>query len=260
MRAIRFWTMFFLGLVMLAGCEQPGSTGQGEAAQQAAPTKSDPVVSETETEVVEIDTNRFIRAAKLHERMQSDQLLYVFDVRAKTSFDKSHIRGALHMPYGKVEATEVAALSGMTPDTPIVTYCGCPHHLSGIAADQLIEWGYRNVRVLYEGFWHWRDHHYPLAALGNPPTQELAFSGRIVDGKRPLAHVDVFIRNLRNGQLEAAATDADGRFQTGFHVYDYQSDDLFELLIGSLDAGVAAHLAPQRDVTEVVIQVPSGSG
>ena len=41
-----------------------------------------------------------------------------------------------------------------------------------------------------------------------------------------------------NGQLEAAATDALGRFETGFHVLDYRPDDLFEIRVGSLDAPV----------------------
>ena len=261
MHSIRFGAALILALLMLGGCEQAERTEpSAQNVEEAAPVTPEPVPEAEVAEVPDIDTNRFILAANLYERMQSDERLYVFDVRAQTSFDKSHIRGALHMPFGKVDAADVGALAGMTPETPIVTYCGCPHHLSGLAADQLTEWGYRNVRVLYEGFWHWRDHQYPLAALDNPPARELAFAGRITEDGQPMAEVDVFIRNARNGQLEAAGTDANGRFQTGFHVYDSRADDRFEVLIGSLEAPVVARLTTQQGIDGGVIRISAVSG
>lgn len=177
----------------------------------------------------------------------------MFDVRSQASFDQSHIRDARHMPYGNTDPAEVSALDGMTLDSPIVTYCGCPHHLAGLAADLLIEWGYRNVRVLHEGFWYWRDHQYPLAGLQDRQTRELSLAGILVEDGQPLAHTDVFIRNTRNGQLEAAVTDAGGRFQTGFHVYDFSSDDRFEVRVGRLDARVVRQLTASPAGTDVVV-------
>ena len=71
--------------------------------------------------------------------MQTGSMHYVFDVRAEASYAESHIKSLLSMPYGITDSEDVAALAQMTPDTPIVTYCGWQHALAGLAADQLIE-------------------------------------------------------------------------------------------------------------------------
>ena len=226
MQIVRSTLVSLIAILALASCDQAGQTGKSPAAGEQTASTS-------------IDTTRYISAANLLARMQGGGTHYVFDVRSEVAFEQSHIRDAAHMPYGKTEPADVAALDGMTLDTPIVTYCGCPHTLAGLAADQLIEWGYHEVRVLHEGFWYWRDNQFPLAGLQQQQTSELALAGRVLDGARPIAHTDVFIRNQRNGQLEAAATDADGRFATGFRVYDYRPDDRFTVLVGSLDPGQA---------------------
>jgi len=111
------------------------------------------------------------------------------------------------------------------------------------------------VRVLYEGFWYWRDGNFPVAGLQLQLTSELRLAGVIVSGDRPLAGTDVFIRNARNGQLEAAQTDASGRFETGFHVYGYRPDDEFEIRVGSLDAPVAHRLDAGLVVGEDILPV-----
>ena len=232
MQATRSILLLLLALIMIAGCQE---------AQQSSSTPSSAEPS-AEDDVV-IDAARFIRAADLLERIENETGHFVFDVRARKSYAESHVRNAVSMPYGQFEPQDVAALDQMTLDAPIVTYCGCPHHLAGLTADQLIEWGYRNVRVLYEGFWHWRDNRFPVAGLQTQQTSELLLAGVIVSGDRPLAGTDVFIINTRNGQLEAAATDASGKFETGFHVLDYRPDDEFEIRVGSPDAPVAHRLS-----------------
>jgi len=229
MQATRTVLLIVLALTMVVGCQ--------EAQQSSSSTPSS-----AEDDLV-IDTARFIRAADLLKRIEIETGHFVFDVRARKSYTESHIRNAVSMPYGQFEPQDVAALDQMALDTPIVTYCGCPHHLAGLTADQLIEWGYRNVRVLYEGFWHWRDNQFPIAGLQTQQTRELRLAGIIVSGDRPLAGTDVFILNTRNGQLEAAATDASGKFETGFHVLDYRPDDQFEIRVGSPDAPVTHRLS-----------------
>ena len=142
----------FLSLLLLSGCEQKQEAAATGVASEAASVVESP-----------IDEVRYIRASDLLERIERDSKHFVFDVRSITSFADAHIAGAISMPYGKVEKSDLAAINGLEIDTPIVTYCGCPHHLAGLAADQLIAWGYRNVRVLHEGFWYWHEQRYPLA-------------------------------------------------------------------------------------------------
>jgi rhodanese-related sulfurtransferase len=227
----RFLLLLSVALTLFVGCDEP---------QQS---DNKPAPSAPSAEEVAIDTTRFIRAADLLDRVENKTGHFVFDVRNKNSYAESHVRNALSMPYGQFEPQDVAGLDQMTLDKPIVTYCGCPHHLAGLAADQLIEWGYRDVRVLHEGFWYWRDNQFPLAGLQAQQTSELQFAGIIVSGDQPVVGTEVFIRNIRNDQLEAAATDANGKFETGFHVLDYRPDDQFEIRVGSLNAPVARRLS-----------------
>ena len=213
--------------LLASGCE--------EAVKPATTTES------TATDAP-IDESRFIRSTDLHQRMQGDALNYVFDVRAKASYAESHIDGSLSMPYGIVGQEEVAALSQITLDTPIVTYCGCPHALAGLAADQLIEWGYRNVRVLHEGYWYWRDNNYPVVGKQAQSITVLRVSGLVEFVEESAETNSLFIRNLRNEQLEVALIGTDGRFQTEFHVLDYQINDRFEVRVGGLDHPVVGQL------------------
>ncbi len=239
MQPTRSLLLLLLASMMAAGCQE---TPQSDSTPSSAPSSTEPATSTPVKEEVVIDTMRFIRATDLLARIDNETGHFVFDVRSKESYAQSHVRNAVSMPYGQFEPPDVAALEQISLDTPIVTYCGCPHHLAGLAADRLIEWGYREVRVLYEGFWHWKDNQYPIAGLQTQQTSELQLAGIIVSGDQPLADADVFILNTRNGQLEAAATDANGRFETGFHVLDYRPDDQFEIRVGSLNAPVAHRL------------------
>jgi hypothetical protein len=75
----------------------------------------------------------------------------------------------------------------------------------------------------------------PSEVATTPPAEEEV----VIDTTRYIRVADVLILNTRNGQLEAAATDAHGRFETGFHVLDCQPEDQFEIRIGSLGAPVA---------------------
>lgn len=200
----------------------------------------------------DIDPDRFILADDLLSRIDSDIEHFVFDVRAEASYVHSHITGALSLPYGQFDQQDLAGFKKLSLDSTVVTYCGCPRHLAGLVADQLIEWGYSNVRVLYEGYWHWRDNGYPIVGRQAQALTALHFKGEIQPDGRYAANTDVFIRNPRNGQLEATLTDHRGRFSTDFRVYGYRAEDEFELRIGSLDAPVSQRVTVGPDGVGVV--------
>ena len=238
-----------LAIFLAGGCSEYPQSGSNN--QTSGPV---------DEKKLEIDSSRYILAADLLDRMKAETDHFVFDVRARASYGEAHIDGALSMPYGKVEKSELAAIDGLGLDTSIVTYCGCPHHLAGLAADQLIAWGYRDVRVLYEGFWYWVEHRYPVAGTNSQALTEIRFAGELQQNGTPLAATDIFVRNLRNGQLEAAATDEAGRFEMAFHVYGYRLTDRFEIKIGALDAPVHSRVRVKSsddspvEVVRVVIE------
>ncbi len=234
-------TIMVLAIFLIGGCSD----------EAPAP----PVAVVGESTQPEIDRGRFVPASELLAQLEQEKGTLVFDVRAKASFQHSHIRDAVNMPYGQFEPEDVLALGEITPGTPIVTYCGCPHHLAGLVADQLTEWGYRNVRVLHEGFWYWRDNGYPVVGAQAQSVTNLRFAGHLLPGTGQPAGTTVFIRHTRNGQLEAVATDAAGRYETEFHVLGFRADDHFEVHVGSLDAPVSFRLRAERDRLN---EIPAG--
>lgn len=178
----------------------------------------------------------YISAVDLNQRYKDSNTPMVFDVRSKASFAQSHIQFALHVPYGKTSEDDLSQINGLRKDSEIVTYCGCPRHLSSLAAKHLTDLGYSNVKVLYDGFWVWRDSGYPtVTAQQSADTTELRFRGQLAGETKQVANTDLFVRHTKTGQLEAARTNIKGEFEFEFHLYDYESSDHFEFIVADLN-------------------------
>ena len=133
------------------------------------------------------------------------------DSRSQTQYERSHILGSILSP-----APSGIGSSDPTSDWPkndrIVTYCGCPLHLSTLRAASLLNSGFTNVYVLQDGFWEWHDRRYPLA--GN--DLNLAPKIWIIHGKTDpsLSGKTVWIRELQSGQVEATPIQSNGEFKS----------------------------------------------
>ena len=131
------------------------------------------------------------------------------DSRSQTQYERSHILGSVLSP----------APSGIGPTDPttdwpkndrIVTYCGCPLHLSSLRAASLLNSGFTNVYVLKEGFWEWHEKQYPLSGY----DKKLAPNSWTITGKTDpsFSGKTVWIRELQSGQVEAAMIQQNGEF------------------------------------------------
>ena len=101
---------------------------------------------------------RFVSIHAVAEAVGAGQSLVFIDARPNSDFSTSHIEGALNIPF-----YEVGDYADRLPrDTWIVTYCGCPHAVSGRAADALTEAGFERVAVLDEGFYEWEEAGYSV--------------------------------------------------------------------------------------------------
>ncbi|GIW21544.1 MAG: hypothetical protein KatS3mg068_0551 [Candidatus Sericytochromatia bacterium] len=175
---------------------------------------------------------KFIKADELLKKINNNENIYIFDVRNDLSYKEGHIKGAKSLP--------LPLTADMVKDIPknseIVTYCGCPHHLSSIAAEQLENLGYRNVRVLDEGYWYWKDKNYPLEVSQDFQSKiaYLKISGKVLKDNKPLSNVDLYIKHNKSGQLEAVKTKNDGSYTIDFHIYNYNKNDLFNFYLGNL--------------------------
>jgi len=93
----------------------------------------------------------YVSLDDLTDAMQSEQRLVLLDARLPADYVKSHMSGAVSVPFYDVESY----VDQLDPDTWIVAYCGCPHAESMAAARVLNDNGFSKVVVLDEGFDAW---------------------------------------------------------------------------------------------------------
>lgn len=102
--------------------------------------------------------DRFVPADDVHAAIESGLRVLLIDARPVADFQLSHITGAIGISF-----YDIPTYAEQLPrDVWIVTYCGCPHAVSGQAADALIELGFERVAVLDEGFYVWEEREYPV--------------------------------------------------------------------------------------------------
>lgn len=102
------------------------------------------------------------------ERMQrEDQRLLVLDVRERSEFEQAHIRGALNVPRGILEAACEYDYAETEPqlvaarDRPVVVVCRSGNR-SALAAYVMRLLGYEDVASLKLGVKGWNDADFPL--------------------------------------------------------------------------------------------------
>lgn len=95
-----------------------------------------------------------------YEWYQNDDVV-VADARSKDAYDRVHVTGAAWSPAPEGQDGE-DPVDSLPEDTRILTYCACPHHLSGLRAADLIADEYTAVYALDEGIQDWVDKGYPV--------------------------------------------------------------------------------------------------
>lgn len=112
----------------------------------------------------------YVPIAQVADALAQQRRLVIIDARPASDWRQVHIPGAVSIPY-----LDMHRLSEVPKDgTWVITYCACPHHLSGIVADELTKRGYRHVAVLDEGILEWFRRGLPVVkAKGvEPPVPE----------------------------------------------------------------------------------------
>ncbi len=100
--------------------------------------------------------------AALKERLDwGEPALTIIDVRERTTFNASHIMGAIAMPLGELVARARAALE---TNRDIYVY-GQTDEQTAAAAAQLRAAGYQNIAELMGGLAAWKRAEYPIEGL-----------------------------------------------------------------------------------------------
>jgi len=148
----------------------------------------------------------------------------IVDVRSSYEYRVEHIKGALSAPVNTIEAY---FQKGIIPKgKPVVFYCACPHHLSEIAASKAEEYGFKEVFVLNEGFFGWRDKGYPTEGIkkGEKPNTFVSAGFVFKEGK-PVKFGRIWFIHKNTGQMEVAYTSSDGFYKSDFNFFDIKPGD-----------------------------------
>jgi cytochrome c oxidase cbb3-type subunit 3/ubiquinol-cytochrome c reductase cytochrome c subunit len=106
----------------------------------------------------------FIPVDTVKKEIERGASLIIADARAPSDYVRSHVAGAISVPFYEVEK--------YSPEIPkdkwILTYCACPHAASVKSREAFRAKGYKHVAVLDEGILVWRDRGYPTRGGAKP--------------------------------------------------------------------------------------------
>ncbi len=104
--------------------------------------------------------DRYVSVADVAKAYREQLRLVFVDARTTSDYLQLHIAGAISIPY-----FDMHDLSKIPNDgTWVITYCACPHHVSGIVMEELRKRGYAHSAVLDEGVFVWQQQGNPVVA------------------------------------------------------------------------------------------------
>jgi rhodanese-related sulfurtransferase len=98
-------------------------------------------------------------AATVRARIERGDTFHLIDVREDHEWDAGHLPGAEHLGRGILERDIESRIPDH--DADIVVYCGGGYR-SALAADNLQQMGYRNVKSMDGGWRGWTEAGYPV--------------------------------------------------------------------------------------------------
>ena len=95
-----------------------------------------------------------IQAQTVKKMLDESQKFYLIDVREDSEWNAGYLPQAIHISKGLIESK----IENVIPDinATIILYCGGGYR-SALAAFNLIEMGYKNVKSMAGGFRSWRE-------------------------------------------------------------------------------------------------------
>jgi cytochrome c oxidase cbb3-type subunit 3 len=114
-----------------------------------------------EEPVFTLRDGRYVPAAEVVTALEEKRRFILLDTRPASAWQRSHIPGAVPMPYYR--DGDRAGENLPNDGTWIVAYCACPHAASDFVVNNLRKLGYQNTAVIDEGILVW-------TAMGLPVT------------------------------------------------------------------------------------------
>ncbi len=106
------------------------------------------------------------------ESMFLAQAALFLDTRSETLYEMGHIQGARSLPWGDFDERMEETIQGVDEDTFIITYCdGTDCNSSEHVAVALLEAGFMNVHVLFDGWMLWNQRNLSVETGGTPSVE-----------------------------------------------------------------------------------------
>jgi mono/diheme cytochrome c family protein/rhodanese-related sulfurtransferase len=121
----------------------------------------------------ELMDSRYVSSADLYAALDAGNEMVLLDTRALPLWQMANIEGSVPMPY-YYDSDDFDSLASDLPrdGTMIVTYCECPRAAADYVNKKLVERGFENLAVLFEGIQGWISLGYPVV-LGKTTTVEI---------------------------------------------------------------------------------------
>ncbi len=100
-----------------------------------------------------------IKPEELKRLMENKADIVVVDNQPKGAYDMKHIPGAVNFPW----AMQIKGPVNLPRNKLLILYCACSHEEDSTdVANQLMEFGYHNVKLLEGGWLRWVELGYPI--------------------------------------------------------------------------------------------------
>lgn len=154
----------------------------------AEPTGTEPLVINPKGKdpVWKPRDGKFIGVDAVAKALAEKRKLIIIDARPPSDWRRVHITGAVSIPYHDTKRLD--EIMAKYPNTWVVAYCACPHHLSGIVADELAKRGHKRALVLDEGINVWHQKGYPVTAAAGVTAPALEPTGHTGHGHEGHGH------------------------------------------------------------------------
>ena len=161
-----------------------------------------------------------------YEWYKNDEAKFA-DARTQTQYEERRIEGAVFSPAADADDVDDDPVEEWSTDTRIVTYCGCPHHLSSQRAASLIDAGYEHTYAINEGLGGWVNLAYPLEGTAVDAEWELYE----IDGTTDSEHAGEMVRleEVEANRVEVAPIEDDGSYTLQLHYYAEPTDSQFRV-------------------------------
>jgi cytochrome c oxidase cbb3-type subunit 3/ubiquinol-cytochrome c reductase cytochrome c subunit len=110
--------------------------------------------------------DRYVPAADVKAQLDKGARMVIADARPPADWIHVHIPGSISLPYFDLDQIDRLPTDG----TWVLTYCACPHHVSGILLDELRKRGFKNSAVIDEGILGWQRAGYPAVDVDGHPV------------------------------------------------------------------------------------------